>query len=382
MEGDEDTPSVPLNVCWITVRKVSDLCSTTTLSLAAGISEAGHNLTILNPDQYMPNQESLWSHYNLKQSKIRGLQASSVVKSAIKWFVNHNNPAFDLILLDWQLARKLVPFLNDRNYRMMLIDRSPPADMSILSKFQWKHWKYAWKCVSEGIIARGCVVSQAHYEFVQQYFSDLSNRVHIIPAGVDTNLFKPAKKPSLKDEVRLFYHGRLDKHRGVMALPMLAQKLQNEGINAKLTLIGEGDVLEKLENISRANAWLSVLKKMKQNDLAPIINTQHIGLLPMPEYKIWALASPLKRSEFLSSGLLVLGLKHSGHTLENTESSWFQLIPQHAFHDLAVEWIKSLNDSEFEEGSERARTYAKNHCSWKYSTNEFNSGIQSAIREA
>ena len=120
---------------------------------------------------------------------------------------------------------------------------------------------------------------------------------------------------------------------------------------------------------------------MEQIDLASIINKQHIGLLPMPEYKVWALASPLKRSEYLSSGLLVLGLNHKGHTLEHTESSWFQLIDQHEFHDVAVQWIKSLNDIKFEEGSKNARNYAKRHSSWEHSTNELNSGIQLSIRE-
>lgn len=381
MVGAGGTKSGAGNICWITGRKISDLCSTTTLALAAGISDAGYNITILNPDKSMDGQNPSWNHYCLKQSKIRGLQASSVVKSAMKWFAEHKNPAFDLILLDWQLARKLIPFLNDKNYRIMLIDRSPPADTSILSKFQWKHWKYAWGCVFNGIVARGCVVSKAHGEFVQQYFPDISDKIHIIPAGVNTDLFKPVQRPPLDDETRLFYHGRLDKHRGVMALPMLAQKLQNEGINAKLTMIGEGDVFVKLKNISRDNSWLCVHGKMEQIDLASIINKQHIGLLPMPEYKVWALASPLKRSEYLSSGLLVLGLNHKGHTLEHTESSWFQLIDQHEFHDVAVEWIKSLNDIKFEEGSKNARNYAKRHSSWEHSTNELNSGIQLSIRE-
>lgn len=377
MEGADDT----VNVCWITVRKVSDLCSTTTLSLASGISDAGNNLTILNPDHHLPNRDSLWNHHCLKQSKVRGLQASSLVKSAMNWFDEHKNPAFDLILLDWQLARKLVPFLNDRNYRMMLIDRSPPADISIFGKLQWKHWKYAWRCVAEGIIARGCVVSAAHCEFVEKYFHGVSKRIHIIPAGVDTSLFMPAKRPSLNEEVRLFYHGRLDQHRGVLALPMLTQKLQNEGINAKLTMIGEGDALDKLKKISRLTPWLYVHEKMEQSHLARILNAQHIGLLPMPENRVWALASPLKRSEYLSSGLLILGLKHRGHILEHIESSWFQLIPQYDFHELAVEWIKSLNDSKFEEGSQKARTYAIDNCSWEYSTKEFNSSIQDAIRD-
>jgi glycogen synthase len=48
----------------------------------------------------------------------------------------------------------------------------------------------------------------------------------------------------------MVYHGRLDKHRGVLALPMLVQKLLNHGVQVQLTLIGQGDAFEALESIA------------------------------------------------------------------------------------------------------------------------------------
>ena len=377
MANPGDNTGVQLNICWVTVRKVSDLCSTTTLSLAQGLIQSGHNLTLLNPDLSHVHENYSWTHHNLKQTHRKGFQASSVAKSAKDWFSVHHKPPIDLVLVDWQLANILVPFLQKKNYQMILMDRSPPADVSLLGKLQWRNWKMAWKYVMRGTVAKGCVVSKAHSDYIQQQFTIASDCIHILPAGVDSILFKSQRKPSIENEVRLVYHGRLDRHRGVLALPMLVQKLQNEGIKTELTLIGEGDVFETLKQISEMKSWLKVHPKMEQEGLAEILSMQHIGLLPMPESKVWSLASPLKRSEYLSAGLLVFGVKHNGHVLENTDSSWYHLVDEQDFHELGVKWIKSLNDSKFEKGSKIARVYATENCTWKESIDELNHAIQS-----
>ena len=48
----------------------------------------------------------------------------------------------------------------------ILMDRSPPADGNILSRFQWYFWKRSWRLVKQHSNSTGCVVSPAHKEFV------------------------------------------------------------------------------------------------------------------------------------------------------------------------------------------------------------------------
>ena len=375
MASPRNVSEESLNICWVTVRKVNDLCSTTTLSLAQGLVSYGDKLTFLNPDNKEDHQKYPWTHIELFKSKIKGRQSSSIAKSAKKWFNKQLKNNFDIVLIDWQIAKFLLPFLEKRGYNVILIDRSPPADVSLFAKLQWRYWKSAWKYVLNGKISAGCVVSNAHKNFVSQNFPIPLERIHVLPAGVDPELFVNEKKVSIESEIRLVYHGRLDKHRGVLALPMLAHKLQSN-TNTKLTMIGEGDAFEQLKMIEKQNTWLKIYPKMKHKDVAKILNTQHIGLLPMPDSKVWSLASPLKRSEYLSSGLLVYGIKHDGHTLPNSDNSWLRLVEKLDFHDLGVEWIESLNDEKFLKASKSSRKYAVENCSWQEAIDELDNAIQ------
>ena len=360
---------------------MEDLCSTTTRSLAKGLVDLGHDVMLMNPDKEHIHETFPWSHHSLNQSTKRGFQASSVSKSALAWFKQNPTNSIDVILVDWQLARLLMPALKKMNCPLILMDRSPPADASLFGKLQWREWKRAWKFVQNREISSGCVVSKAHREFVQEKYSIPSETIHVLPAGADTDLFRPQEKPSINEEIGLVYHGRLDKHRGILSLPMFAQKLQSAGINARLTLIGEGDVYENLKQTSTQKPWLRVLPRMHQHDLADLLAKQHIGFLPMPESKVWSIASPLKRSEYLSSGLLVLGLRHKGHIIEKGNPDWFHLLPQHDFHDLGIKWVKSLDADKFNERSKQARAYASNHCGWKTSIGELNEAIHRALKE-
>lgn len=373
--------STSLCIGWITVRKRADLCSTTTISLAQGLADLGHKLTLLSPDQPSAHKNKSWVHYQLRQSKKRGFQASSVGKSAVDWFQNNAYQHLDVVMIDWQVAKYVVPLLNRIGLPTVLIDRSPPADASMLGMLQWKNWKKGWKYVSNGRIASGCVVSEAHQEFIHKQFSIASEKVHVLPAGVDLELFRPKKLTKFDGEIRLVYHGRLDRHRGVLALPILALKLQSK-MDCKLTLVGEGDVFDRFLDMKDDFPWLEVHPTLPHKELANLLRDQHIGLLPMPETKVWSLASPLKRSEYLASGLLVYGIEHSGHALEFTEKSWYYLTKQDSFHEAGLTWISGQNEDSIATGQASARKFAVENCSWEVSINRLNNALHLAKIES
>lgn len=360
-----------MNIIWVTVRNLNDFCSTTTSALSNGLIDAGHELILINGDSAGVHSGQKWAHVGLKQSSRRGMKASSLASSAAKWFTTNKPTHIDVVVIDWPLAPRLAPVLNKLGYQITLMDRSPPADASLLGKLQWRVWKRAWNMVKVGVINRGCVVSEQHLKFIQQRCFVAPERMYIISAGVDLELFSPSKNRNLSDGLRLVYHGQLDKHRGVLSLPMLVQKLVSRGIKAQLTLVGDGNAVPSLKNIQHHSPWLNLHGRMSQSDVSALISKQHIGLLPMPETPVWSLASPLKRSEYLASGLLVLGLDHSGHILDDTKPEWYHLLPQHDFHSLGVEWMAGLNQNLIESGSEQARVYASERYSWNQSVNVF-----------
>jgi len=350
-----------MKLIWVSVRKESDLCSTTTYSLLEGLSQRGHEITFLSPKPF--DENTTWTNIALQQSTVKGFHASSLAASAKDWFKTLSVDDNQCIVIDWPLASKLGPSLKRSGHRILLMDRSPPADPSIFGRLQWRHWKRAWAMVDRGVFSDGFVVSEAHASFAEKYCRR-RKRIHILPAGVDTELFQPNAKRTDLQAPSFVYHGRLDKHRGVLALPLLIQRLRTSGKNATLTFIGEGDAKRNLQNIADNNSWMSIIETLKKEELASQLANHDIGLLPMPDSTVWRLASPLKRSEYLSSGLLVYGIEHAGNQLSEKEEGWLKLVDRSIFHDACEPWIDSLANVDVSELRNDARSYALKKLDW------------------
>ena len=122
----------------------------------------------------------------------RGFQAWSVARNIANQWDSIVHGA-DVVILDWQLARHLVPlFAVDSNVPWYLMDRSPPADASLLTYPQKSlegAWKYATSTASGGFS-----VSEAHSAYIARMVgSELP--IKSIPAGVDG--FSHTRDPDL-----------------------------------------------------------------------------------------------------------------------------------------------------------------------------------------
>jgi glycosyltransferase involved in cell wall biosynthesis len=365
-----------MEIHWFTTRKMTDLCSTTQKNLAHGLCNRGHQLTIYNGDATGTHQGHPWNHQSLAQSEIKGFHAHSLANSAKKTIPKITN---GIAIVDWTLASKLSSSLSKQKITWSVMDRSPPADSGIFSMFQWPIWKKAWHLVLKDKAQSGFTVSSAHSRFVVDKIGVSNDKITVLEAGVDLELFRPKTKVK---QFTLLYHGRLDKNRGVLLLPILIQKLVKTGINAKLLLIGEGDEFSELQRIAKGRDDLDVLSPMPQSQLVEHLAKADIGLLPMPESEVWTLASPLKRSEYAASGLAILGIDHSGHRLEGGEVEWMKLVSQEQFLEEGIKWLKILanDNSKLETLQTQARDYAEEHMSWSHSIDALESILKSVSR--
>ena len=89
-----------------------------------------------------------------------------MAKSGYTWFKQHTKQQFDVIIIDWPLVSPLGTFLSSMGYPLVLMDRSPPADASILASPSVASWKKAWRMVAKGVFKEGiAVVSEEHREY-------------------------------------------------------------------------------------------------------------------------------------------------------------------------------------------------------------------------
>ena len=347
-----------MKIAWASSRVLgSDLCSTSQIYLANGLVNKGHQLIFYSPGSPEINE---FEHVSIERSKFRGFQARSISKNILKRIAELNSA--DIVLLDWTLW-KLASHIKKP---IVLIDRSPPADRGVLAKLQWPKWNKAW---SKAI--RGAVVSDAHREFVVDFTHTPKASIGVIPAGVDLDLFQHGEKDG---PIRMVYHGRVDVNRGVMSLPMILAGLQAQGIEASLHIHGSGDAVKRLQNIGLEG--LEVTETIPQDEVAELLSKYDVGFLPMPENKVWNLASPLKRSEYLGSGLVVCGIDHDGHRIKNS-GNWLQLFTQAEFISKTVSWLQSLDRQLLTALQKEARVYAEENLSWAHSVDVLESMILS-----
>ncbi len=367
-----------MNIFWFSGRSLKDLCSTTQVALATGLVNRGHNLIFVNPDLEGSHTDHPWSHQSISTRAPLGLQSKVLGMKMRKWFTSKAFEEPSLAIVDWRIANALVPLLRQRNIPWVLMDRSPPADKGLLSLLQWPSWKRSWKLAMKEGPSCGCVVSEAHRNFVIRKTGARSSSITILPAGVDLERFQSGDR---FETFTLIYHGRLDRHRGVMALPMLLRKSQSLGIEAKLILVGEGDAFSSLQAIAENDTSIEVKQSLPQKDLAELLSKCHLGLLPMPEEKIWAIASPLKRSEYAASGLLIYGIDHAGHQFTTDEElGWMNLVSQEEFHDAGAKWLADVQESDFEALSRKSRLFAEENLAWERTVEALDEVIHSLTK--
>tara|TARA_Y100000589_G_C27191015_1_gene644823 strand:+ start:2462 stop:3574 length:1113 start_codon:yes stop_codon:yes gene_type:complete len=356
-----------MKLLWITHRKFDDFCATTPIALANGLVELEFDLTIMNPEEDGSHESSVWKHIGLETNAIRGFQSRSFSKKVLI-HLESIELDFDAYIMDWQVGSKVGEFLAQQNRPCFLMDRSPPADSGIFAKMQWKGWKEAWKLVKKGLFGSGFVVSNAHLRFVIQSSNIPATNISVLEAGV--NLPDDAVPLSREDEDawKFVYHGRLDKHRGILEFMKHIVAWNDIGIASQLTLIGEGSAISDIKKRIAKRPDLFTLKgRIPHHEVLEELKNYHIGILPMPATKVWKLASPLKRGEYLASGLMIVGLDHQGHRFDDDVGPWMQLHDASILRTKISSVLNSMSDEEFTEHSQAAIEYARAHLPWSRS---------------
>ncbi len=350
-----------MNILWFSCRHINDLCATTQKSLAEGLVNRGYKLTFLNPDSCGTHDGYPWIHEGFPVKSIPGLKSLSVGRKMSNW-LKQNPPSLDSIaILDWRIANKLAPIFDKFSIPWILMDRSPPADRNFLSLLQWFFWRRSWKMVKKRPNGLGCVVSNSHKEFIVNKLGIKSEKVLPIPAGVDLEMFKPGEK---QNSLQLSYHGKVDKNRGLVNLIKIHLQLLEDGLDVSLNIHGTGNATQIFQSYKSVN--VNITESLESDKLAKLSSSYDIGFLPMPDRKIWRLASPLKRSEYLASGMIVIGIDHSGHRIEDS-GDWLQLFDEEEFVQASVTAIKNMEINRLRELQNSARVFAESNLDWSKS---------------
>jgi len=366
-----------MRVLWITHRKFDDFCATTPIAFATGLVGSGFDLTIINPESEGSHSDAEWEHIGLEVNAVRGFKSRAFSKNVLAHFESMKLD-FDAYIMDWQVGVSVGKVLAQRNRPCFLMDRSPPADSGILVKLQWKGWKDSWRLVKKGLFTSGFVVSKAHLRFVSRMLNVSGTDISVLEAGVAPLEEATHLSRKIDEEWKFVYHGQLDKHRGILDFMDHIVAWNKFGVPCHLTLIGEGDAVSVIEKKQKKNPELFTLKgRISQQNVHENLKEHHIGVLPMPATKVWKLASPLKRGEYLANGLLIVGVDHEGHRFDTEVGSWMQLHEAPILRTKILYFLNSITNERFSEYSQSAIDYARENLSWSKSVKILADSIRS-----
>ena len=310
-----------MNLLWITGRRLnSDLASRTELSLAKSLTELGINITILSPSRGEIKKIKKIEFVSLKEIRIKGLRTISGGLS-IKSILKQINDTFDYALVDWRMVQFSHKILKIKNIPWSLIDRGPPTFNGLLPFIQRIQWKNSWNKANNNTDV-AFVVSDLHADYVTKR-TKFDKKMISLPAGVDKKWITKVERRFSRN-INFCYLGSLDANRGVKEITKLAENLAMEYGGGKVIVMGDGDCREYFLNVSSRYANLEYHGNITdKRELQNILEECHVGIMPMPDIEIWNIASSIKLPEYLSKGMLIVGVNHPGNYYGNEEC--FQL---------------------------------------------------------
>jgi glycosyltransferase involved in cell wall biosynthesis len=306
-----------MRLLWITGRELgSDMASTTEISLATSLKEIGVDVVMIHPGT--EKNKYLFEMISVKKIKFPGLNTISGAKN-IRRVLSEDKfefDDFDAVLIDWRYVPFLVNLLSEINNPWYIIDRGPPVNNNFLTWLQGSTWKKAWN-IADKYARGGFIVSERHLEYIKKRFTIKLN-IEILPAGSEKNVFVRDRK-NIFDRVEMAYVGRIDSNRDIKSIIRLSNRLEDIGLDHRIDIFGEGDYSDVLRRKISKNNNIRYLGKIEKIDVQKILAEKHIGIMPMPKKEIWRMASPLKLSEYIAAGLLIVGPKHKGNQIVGDE---------------------------------------------------------------
>jgi glycosyltransferase involved in cell wall biosynthesis len=220
----------------------------------------------------------------------------------------------------WIFPLRLIRALNHQERPLFILDirslHMPPKGNQ-----SWQNWlreefnKFINKssnCWVDGYLA----ITQRMAEVVKIPPKKL---LGVWPSGVNLGQFSVARNsriwPLRGEAIHIIYIGSLDYERNLMTLCRAVEQANLEGLNFKLTLVGESTDKEDLERFSASTNNRIVIQKPVPHERIPeILSQAHIGALPFPNEEKFKVSSPIKLFEYMAAGLSIVATKIACHT--------------------------------------------------------------------
>ena len=145
-------------------------------------------------------------------------------------------------------------------------------------------------------------------EVIRDVYNIADEKIHIIPNGVDTSVYKPLEKK----KNQMIYAGNIG-HAQDLEKVILAVKKINENSNTKpfdFYLVGDGDIKQRLETFTKENHiddHVFFKGLVDREEVPGLIAESLLGVAPLKNLKVLEYAIPTKCYEYMACGVPFIG---------------------------------------------------------------------------
>jgi len=133
----------------------------------------------------------------------------------------------------------------------------------------------------------------------------LSEKIHVLPNGADLAIFKPLTKQENREELRLFFMGRMTEGYSLPLVLRALSLLNREGLKVKLYIAGTADPYTEAEKLGIKDAVI-YLGVLPANSLVRVMSSMDMAVLPYYNDVHYRYSLPAKFYEYIACGLPVL----------------------------------------------------------------------------
>lgn len=159
--------------------------------------------------------------------------------------------------------------------KKLLLRTGYTESLSFVGKNVIKHWVIR---LIEVLAYRNATVSIVTSEYQKKYIETTlsAKNIHVIPNGIDTNLFRPAPKQPQSEKTKLLFIGRLHPEKNLLNLLDALEK-----IPVKLLIIGKGSLEPDIRKRAKdLGVDLEIIPSVPNSKLPTIYNATNIYIQP------------------------------------------------------------------------------------------------------
>lgn len=307
---------------------------------------------------------------NVRGSFLAKLQVPFFLMSeffAARSLIGKHNP--DIVHAHWIIPQGLIGFVLKKIYKVPLIVTVHGSDLFPLKNFLFKK--------IQKIILKNCdictVNSEATKNEIAKRFPEFSDKLNIIPMGVDTKIF--SKNDRIRNKFKqyrnkkiILFVGRLNEQKGVEYLIKALSIVKSKFPNALLLIIGEGKYkleLEKLVSSLKLNGHVKFLGAFEHKKISDYYNLADVFVLPSVTGRIGTEGLGLVLLEAMACGTCVVATSSGGIKFIVKDNENGLLVEERNEIDMANKIIKVLSDKKLRDKlAENGRKYAKEKYDW------------------